>query len=638
MENLLYNNKINMWGIKMKKIFIIKNKGLDTDIYNNANKSFLNKTTGYYNTLNDSANEKYLQENCQLSDQGNVLLLSYNDSKDTEIKEIFIGGDAVVNDKWNISYIMFRKLTVEQDKRAIQSIIDKIDLDINEDFQENTYIVISEMQSLYDELENRINSVRKNELNIERKFTEEFDSEKYVLCKLAQHDSQSLRVNNNEVTSINRSKFQRDRERVVNCKAFRRMVDKAQIFSANKGDYYRTRMTHTLEVNQISKAIAYALKINLDLTEAIALSHDLGHTPFGHQGERTLDYILAGKIEAGIVMPTNLLSKRVFGSFKHNYQSAKVLTRLEDKYVDFSGLDVSVQVVEGALKHTRLKNDIKIEDFIDSKYVNCMNLAISNEKCISATLEGQTVSIADEIAQRGHDVDDALTSGFMSIDELLDRLSVKKCNCLRKNIETEIESVESSHRLIANKTELKITRIVSCIVNYFVTDVIANSEKLISESTISNVDMKNEIQFVKLSDEAAQVNDYLEKIVQKKVICNCEVARADYNASEIIRTLFKKYYANPRLLHTGTLNKIFYDMLNYSDTSVSNSAINLSDGSIRLVNEEIEAITMKELCSSEEKIDDNINFIKRKILIRNIVDYIAGMTDGYAIEEYEKLK
>ena len=115
-----------------------------------------------------------------------------------------------------------------------------------------------------------------------------------------------------------RTEFQRDRERIVNSTAFRRMVDKAQIFSAEKGDYFRTRMTHTLEVNQIAKAIAYALHLNLDLTEAIALGHDLGHTPFGHQGERTLNDILSGKIDAGIVTDKKKMEERCYGGFKHN--------------------------------------------------------------------------------------------------------------------------------------------------------------------------------------------------------------------------------------------------------------------------------------------------------------------------------
>jgi len=150
-------------------------------------------------------------------------------------------------------------------------------------------------------------------------------------------------------------------------------------------------------------------------------------------------------------------------------------------------------------------------------------------------------------------------------------------------------------------------------------------------------------------NDAERVNGYLEKVVQKKVICNNEVARADYNASMIVQNLFAKYYKNPRLLHSGTVHKIFLETLKHENREVSNSAINLSDGSIVLVNKEIEEITSKSL---DEKIileyikksdslytqKDVVIFEKRRILVRAITDYIAGMTDGYALEEYQKLR
>ena len=627
----------------MKKVFIIKNIGNNaTKINQYAEESYINNERRYYNTSNYSLNQEYLMNSgLSIGDKGLILLISYDNAK--EIKELYIGDDAEIVGDWNISYIMYRKLTIENDKRAIQSIIDKIDLDIDKDYDKNTYIIISYMESLYNELADRIKPLKRESVNNKTLPSKDIGYNDYVLCDLAQHDNQSIRIMENQEGLKYRTEFQRDRERIVNCKAFRRMVDKAQIFSANKGDYYRTRMTHTLEVNQIAKAIAFALQLNLDLTEAIALSHDLGHTPFGHQGERTLDDILSGKIDVGIVMPHKLLESRVFGSFKHNYQSAKVLSRIEEKYVDFHGLDVSIQVIEGALKHTKIKKEVDIFDFLEPKYVEQMCLNYDREKCISASLEGQTVAIADEIAQRGHDVDDALTSGVMSIDELFDRLKIKKCDKLLRNLENEIKSVEHSCRLISDRTELKVSRIVSSIVNYFITDAIEYSLKSIHNSSVKKISMMNDIEFVKLSDEAKGVNDYLERIVQKKVICNYEVARADYNASEIISTLFGKYYYNPRLLHTGTLNKIFYDMLNSENLAVSNSAVNLSDGSVALVNAEIIALTKDDVCSYNEltempEIKDKVGFEKRKILIRNIVDYIAGMTDGYAIDEFQKLR
>ena len=160
-------------------------------------------------------------------------------------------------------------------------------------------------------------------------------------------------------------------------------------------------MTHSLEVNQIAKAIAYALNLNLDLTEAIALGHDLGHTPFGHQGERTLDDILSGKEKVGIEIDGKLLEQKCFGGFKHNYQSARILAQLEEKYIVHPGLNVSVQVIEGVLKHTKIKpKEIALEDFLEKEYLEKIEINKESEIQVCSSLEGQVVAIADEIAQR----------------------------------------------------------------------------------------------------------------------------------------------------------------------------------------------------------------------------------------------
>lgn len=174
---------------------------------------------------------------------------------------------------------------------------------------------------------------------------------------------------------------------------------------------------------------------------------------------------------------------------------------------------------------------------------------------------------------------------------------------------------------------------MSSIINYLITSTIEHSRDNLA----------------KWEGAAAGVNSYLERVVQKKVICNTEVARADYNASMIVKTLFEKYYANPRLLHTGTIHKIFVETLMNKNEVVANSAVNLDDGSIKIVNDEIKQITTEPFdekairlyqetgdITGREK--DVIIFEKRKILVRAITDYIAGMTDGYALEEFEKLK
>ena len=619
----------------MKRVFIIRNNMANREIYSNASESFEEKGKGEYYVR--GKNKESLNRVAKKGDRGLVLLLTYNADDPTKILDIFIGDDAEMISDDRIEYSMKRHLEGDNDLRAIDSIIDKIDLDITHDFEENTYVMVSDMQSLYEELKDTINSL---DVKIEADDTVRKPAGDYCLCALAQTDAQARRAYKEEPVMTGRTEFQRDRERIVNSTAFRRMVDKAQIFSAEKGDYFRTRMTHTLEVNQIAKAIAYALHLNLDLTEAIALGHDLGHTPFGHQGERTLNDILSGKIDAGIVTDKKKLEEeRCYGGFKHNYQSARILTQLENKYVDFAGLNVSAQVVEGVLKHTKLKKDIRIEDFVSPEYLEKIYIDENEERQPIASLEGQVVAIADEIAQRGHDVDDALTSGVMTVSEFMDRLKIDKCDELRELIEKEIEKTETANRLLPNKQDMQVARIVHRIIRYFISDVINNSKEKIEGSTKTSIDDLNKETFIDFSEKGKKVNKYMEKIVQKKVICNYEVARADYNAEVVVKTLFQKYYENPRLLHTGTLQKIFHDTLMHKNTAVSNSAVCLNDCSVSLANAEIEEMALKPLeLPNDTEVQKTIRLEKRKILIRNIVDFIAGMTDGYALQEYEKIK
>ena len=625
---------------RLKRVFIVKNNSYNTNIYKNAKESYAEGKKSSYAARNE--NQKRLAESANVGDRGLFLLLTYSKEGSREIEDILIGEDAEVTADWKIEYTMRRNLQRKYDARAIQSIIDKMDLSIEDDFTQNTYVLVSDMQSLYAELSERINSL-KDVAFFNANQREELED--YRLDPLAQNDSQAIRIFEELIVS-DRTEFQRDRERIVNSTAFRRMVDKAQIFSAEKGDYFRTRMTHTLEVNQIAKAISYALHLNIDLTEAIALGHDLGHTPFGHQGERTLDKILSGDIDAGIVTPVELLQERCYGGFKHNYQSAKILTQLEDKYVNYAGLNVSIQVVEGVLKHTQIKKEIAIEDFLSKEYIEKLYIDFSQPYCPISTLEGQVVAIADEIAQRGHDVDDALASGVLSVDEFIDLLSIGKCDELREALEKEIESVKNSVRIFPSETKMLVARIVHRIIRYFISDVTENSRMVMENSDLTGIEIGNDKMFISFSSKAKKVNNYLEKIVQKKVICNYEVARADYNAEVIIKTLFRKYYENPRLLHTGTLHKIFIDTLTHKDLRVSNSAVCLNDCSIEIVDKEIEEMTKTEIgrddIINEYKHNDDysgvIRYEKRKILLRNIVDFIAGMTDGYALQEYERIK
>jgi len=181
-----------------------------------------------------------------------------------------------------------------------------------------------------------------------------------------------------------RTEFQRDRDRVIHCRAFRRLKHKTQVFVAvQDGDHHRTRLTHTLEVTQISRDIARTLNLNEDLAETIALAHDLGHTPFGHTGEKVLDELL-----------------KDFGGFEHNRQSKKIVECLEKRYPNFTGLNLSYEVVDGLIKHR-------------SPYDNSGVILAE-----APSLEAQVANLADEVAYNSHDIDDALAAGLLTLNDL----------------------------------------------------------------------------------------------------------------------------------------------------------------------------------------------------------------------------
>lgn len=221
---------------------------------------------------------------------------------------------------------------------------------------------------------------------------------------------------------INRNQFSRDRDRISFSKAFRRLEHKAQVYSNKKGDHFRTRLTHTMEVVQISRSIARNLDLNEDLVEAIALGHDIGHTPFGHEGEKALDMIMDGTDDLGGKLRYNLN----YGGFKHNFNSLKFLGVLEKKYKDINGLNLTWQVMEGILKHTRIRKGDKewsLSRFMEnsSQRYFIEHLMMYN---FSNTLEGQVVAVADEIAQRQHDIDDGLRDSNLKLKEssVIDRI------------------------------------------------------------------------------------------------------------------------------------------------------------------------------------------------------------------------
>ncbi|MCM8779771.1 MAG: deoxyguanosinetriphosphate triphosphohydrolase, partial [Candidatus Omnitrophica bacterium] len=242
-----------------------------------------------------------------------------------------------------------------------------------------------------------------------------------------------------------RSAYQRDRDRIIHSAAFRRLEYKTQVFVIHEGDYYRTRLTHTIEVAQIARTIAAGLKLNVDLVEAIALAHDLGHTPFGHAGEEALNELM-----------------RKHGGFNHNAQGLRVVTLLEDRYPEFPGLNLTWEVREGIVKHT-------------SQYDYKVN---KKELCPSEmpTLEAQVVDIADEIAYDNHDLDDGLTSG------LLKESAFRKIELFDK----AYKQVSAKYATI-DKNKLKF-QLIKSLINSQVTDLITETERRIKKENLKSAD------------------------------------------------------------------------------------------------------------------------------------------------------
>ena len=453
------------------------------------------------------------------------------------------------------------------------------------------------------------------------------------LHPLAQKNEYCIREYCEEGTTADTSQFQLDCERIIQSKAFRRLVDKAQIFSTNKGDHYRTRMTHTQIVSRIGRTISEALHMNSLLVEAIALGHDIGHTPFGHQGERTLDSILNGSGCDIIKDIAEVNAHSPIGRFKHNYQSIRIAARIEPQYPHLSGMNLSYQTLEGMLKHTSMKKEqYRIGDFVD---LNEEQIYYDIEFC--TTIEGQIVAIADEIAQRGHDLDDAFSScalSFKDFNEYLTSTRQSNLSQMVNKVEEHLEECKSKHIIISNEREYRINAIVSLIVDSLVDDVINNSRHKIEAYSVTqfksdgNRVLNNLVDF---SDEGSLLNRFLDTIIKDKVINNPEVSLFDYNATQTIEGLFRAYYNNPRLLHKGTKRKLYADL-----RKETRCIIDFETGNADDIKREFECITRGDLGSMEADMKKEY-CLKRRLLVRRICDYISGMTDTYAQTEYNKI-
>jgi len=341
-----------------------------------------------------------------------------------------------------------------------------------------------------------------------------------------------------------RGEFQRDRERIIHSASFRRLEYKTQVFVNHEGDHYRTRLTHTIEVARIARSMARALNLNEDLTEGIALAHDLGHTPFGHSGEAALNRLM-----------------KDHGGFEHNRQSLKVVEKLERRYPDFPGLNLTFELREGILKH---------ETIYDSPE-NPPDLFPLDK----GTLECQVVNVADEIAYTCHDVDDGLSAGLFTITDLLE---IDLWRSLHEELIFEYPDIM--------KSQFYRYQMVKKLINMMVTDALNSSEPTIEKFMPESPDVvrKMPVNLICRSEKSQNGEAQLKQYLLENMYHHYRLIRMAEKAERIITTLFEAFIRNPDQLPPS-----------YS-------------------------------CRLSEEDEYTV-----------VADYIAGMTDRYAGQEYNKL-
>jgi dGTPase len=366
-----------------------------------------------------------------------------------------------------------------------------------------------------------------------------------ILKPYAADPSYSLGRQYNETKSKFRNDFQRDRDRIIHSSAFRRLEYKTQVFVNHEGDMFRTRLTHSLEVSQISRGIARTLNCHEDLAEAIALAHDLGHTPFGHAGQDALNTCM-----------------KEFGGFEHNLQSLRVVDLLEKRYADFDGLNLTFETREGILKHCSVKN--------------AKNLGTVGERFIKQqqpSLEAQLVNYADEIAYNNHDIDDGYRSGVIKFESLMDVSLFKECAELVKKDYPDIDDVRKMHETIRR------------IMYKLISDICKTSSKNIAKFKPETIDeIRTLPKLINLSKNMNQCQIELKQFLRSSLYEHERVVEMTDNAKVIIKDLFQHYINDPSLMPASYQNKLTEN------------------------------------------------------LPRTVADYLAGMTDRYAIKIHKDMK
>ena len=390
-----------------------------------------------------------------------------------------------------------------------------------------------------------------------------------------------------------RTEYQRDRDRIIHSRAFRRLKHKTQVFIPFEGDHYRTRLTHTLEVTQIARTMARALALNEDLAEACALGHDLGHTPFGHSGEKVLNRILTGG-EPSIPIEPKVAAH--VGAFKHNYQSVRVVDVLEKRY-EHPGLNLTNDTREGILKHTTWRRDFPFPD-VDAEGLNLSS---------GGHLECQAVGWADEFAQQAHDLEDGL--------KLVDFGKVLALSASR----AVVDALGPAYTAPKDNT-VRQAMLIRGMIHLLVTDLITASRasigKWLEAKKVTTSDefyaqrRKLPGSLVAPSKTGDRFYQELKEFIYQNVIHSYRVARHDGRAQLVVTTLFSAWYKNPRLLPD-------YVLLRYRDLA---GVLYLRDVPLKRLDAEIAS-----------------NYTKKPLFLRAIADHLAGMTDSYALAEYDSM-
>jgi len=365
-----------------------------------------------------------------------------------------------------------------------------------------------------------------------------------------------------EPESATRTPFQRDRDRIIHSTAFRRLKHKTQVFVAHEADHYRTRLTHTIEVAQIARALARALRCDEDLAEAIALVHDFGHTPFGHTGEDALNEKMAG-----------------WGGFDHNAQSLRIVTRLERRYAEFDGLNLTWETLEGLVKHNGPLTDAQgnglkgpvpqaIRDFSE-----LFDLWLDKY----AGLEAQCAAIADDIAYNTHDIDDGLRAGLLTLDMLdAPRLPARILKAVREKY-PRLDDVRTGHELMRRQITIMVEDVIS-----------TTTARLARLKPGSADDVRHAGEtMVTFSPELAAEEKELKSFLYANIYRAPSVMSVRGQAERVVAELFDAYFADPRLMPEGWR--------------------------------------------------EGLDRAEDRIKARDVADFLAGMTDTYALKEHRRL-